>query len=71
MARDHFLCKKMHNIILMLLLPSYHIDTSTRSKDLKQTLLQEIDMAMMDNSSQNHFIRIALYRTFKSAIFPS
>jgi hypothetical protein len=41
----------MPNIIL-LLLSSYHIHTSTRSKNLKQTLLQEIDMAMMDNSSQ-------------------
>ena len=40
---------------IIILLSHRYIGTSTRSKNLKQTLLQEIDMAMMDNSSQESF----------------
>jgi hypothetical protein len=70
------ICKRLFSMqenanVILPLSSSYHIDTSTRSKNLKQTLLQEIDMAMMDNQVRNHFVRIALYMTFKSAVSPS
>lgn len=37
-------------ISFYILLSSYHICTSTPNKNLKQTLLQEIDMVMIDSS---------------------
>jgi hypothetical protein len=42
--------------------------TSISSKNLKQTLLQEIDMAMMDNSRQESFRKNSTIRGIEISI---
>lgn len=56
--------------IILLLLSSYHIDTSTCSKNHNQTLLQEIDMAMMDNSSQESPRKNSIIRGLQISSIP-